>query len=456
MLLIGLLASLSQHASAQIKTTVDLVGVLSSGDQTPFWFQSNRNGMYSSDGSQLLSRFQAYGSENINQNIRILYGADLVARPGVESSIWFNQGFLKLQAFGIELSAGRFHNYSPIHNERLGMGSLGVSGNSTAIPQVRLGLKDWTPIPFTNQFIQIKANISHGWLGSNRVTDDVLYHEKVGHARFGGKFPLNLYGGLAHYVVWGGNNNPRFGDLPSSRKDYWRVFFATGGDDTAPPGEQDFMLGDHLGAWDFGFFLELDDVNIKAYRQFPLETKDNLKFKSPQDALTGLSITFDENFGLPVKEIVYEFLYTKWQDGNIRDNTGPDSRDDFRGNENYYNHTIYLTGWVYEGRTIGNALFTPRLDNQGVSNNRIVAHHVGLTTAIWNMNFTTRGTFSRNSGTWIRPFETPRNQWSFSTGVESPFSYRNQQYTLITEAAFDNGSLVGDQFGLLIGIRWTN
>lgn len=435
---------------------MDVVGVFSAGDQTPFWIQSNRNGVYSAEGSQILSRFKTVGSEHITPNINVFYGAELVARPGEESSIWFNQGFIKLHTYGIELAAGRFENRSPIHNERLSIGSLGVSGNSTPIPQVRIGFVDWTSLPFTQDFIQIKGRIAHGWLGSNRTTDDVLYHEKVGHARIGGNLPLNLYGGLAHYAVWGGNNNPRFGNLPSSGKDFWRVFLATGGDDTAPPGEEDYMLGDHLGAWDFGFFLELDDINVKAYRQFPLETKDNLKFKSPQDALTGISLSFDDNLGIPFTEVVYEYLYTKWQDGPLRENTGPNQRDEFRGNENYYNHTIYTTGWVYEGRTIGNALFTPRLDNQGVSNNRILAHHIGVSSMIHNTKIITRTTFSRNSGTWIYPFDSPKTQWSFSAGIESPFTYRDQQFILLTEAAFDNGSLLGNQLGLLLGIRWTN
>lgn len=445
-----------QNSSAQINASFDLLGVVSTGDQTPFWLQSNRNGMYSADGSQSLGRFQAYGKEDINPKVRFLYGADLVARPGVESSVWFNQGFVKFQAYGVEFSAGRFKNQSPTHNERLSMGSLGVSGNATPIPQVRVGLTDWTSLPFTQNFIQIKGHLAHGWMGSNRVTDDVLYHEKVGHTRFGGNLPLNLYGGVAHYATWGGKNNPRFGDLPSSSADYWRVFFATGGDETAPPGEGDYMLGDHLGAWDFGFFLELGDVDIKAYRQFPLETKDNLKFKSPQDALTGVSFVFDENSTFPLTEFVYEYLYTKWQDGNISTNTAPDRRDNFQGNENYYNHTIYLTGWVYEGRTIGNALFTPRLDNQGVSNNRIVAHHIGLSSTINNVKLTTRATFSRNYGTWLYPFESPKNQWSLLTGIESPFSYRNQQFAVLTNIAYDNGSLIGDQVGLLLGLRWSN
>ncbi len=463
---IGLFAVATNQTEAQINTSAELSGIINSGEQTPFWLQSNRNGIYGTGGSQLMGRFQVHGSEDFTDTVKLFYGGDLITRAGDSSTAFFNQGYLKLQAYNIELAAGRFQHRSPIHNENLSLGSLGVSGNSTPVPQVRLGTVDWVSIPFTQDFIQLRGHFSHGWLGSNRSTDDVLYHEKVGHARFGGSLPINLYGGLAHYAKWGGNNNPRFGDLPANGRDFWRVFFATGGDDSAPPGEEDYMLGDHLGAWDFGFFADIGEIEIKGYRQFPLETKDNLKLKSLQDALTGISITIPESMDFPITEILYEHLYTKWQDGPPRENVvdgvpcselPPDTcRDEQMGNEDYYNHTIYLTGWTYERRTIGNPLFTPRADNQGVNNNRIVGHHVGISSQFNDIQLTTRATYSRNYGTYRHPFDSPKNQWSFSTGVEAPFSYNGHQFSFLTEAAYDNGSLVGDQFGLLLGLRWMN
>ncbi|MDX1642679.1 MAG: hypothetical protein R3220_13340, partial [Balneolaceae bacterium] len=34
--------------------SVDISGIISSEDNTPFWFESNRNGVYSREGSQFL------------------------------------------------------------------------------------------------------------------------------------------------------------------------------------------------------------------------------------------------------------------------------------------------------------------------------------------------------------------------------------------------------------------
>jgi len=443
-------------------------GVVSSSGTTPFWLQSNRHGMFASNGSQLLTRIQAHSTNNqLTNNLILSYGADFIARPGTQSTASFNQGYVRLDAWGVFLQAGRFHNRSPIHGEDLSMGSLGVSGNAPPIPQIRAGLADWTSLPFTRDFIQIKGHLAHGWLGSRRFTDDVLYHEKVGHARFGGDFPLNLYGGLAHYALWGGNNHPVFGDITSSLSDFGRVFVAVGGDDSAPSGDENYILGDHRGGWDFGFFLELDALDLKAYRNFPLETKSNLKLKSLQDALTGIDVSFSEPLVLGLTGFVYEFLYTKWQAGPRREDP-IDERGGFpfEGNENYYNNGLYQTGWAYQGRTIGNPLFIPRDDNRGIENNRIVAHHIGMSFLQKKTEWQIKGTYSRNYGTWGNPFsddptsisgepyDPPRNQLSGVLRVQTPIQLSNlPPLNIVAEIGVDSGDLVGNQIGGILGFQ---
>ena len=476
------------QARAQAGFSFETSALISSENTTPFWLQANRYGMYSQNGTQFLTRLQYHSSfENLGP-FSIHYGADLIARPAINSTINFNQGYLKVRAYGFEMAAGRFHNTSPLHDVELSMGSLGVSTNANPIPQIRIGLDDWQSIPFTNDFIEIKAHLTHGWLGSRRFTDDVLLHEKVGHLRFGGSLPVNLYGGMAHYAKWGGKNHPIDGDIPTRLSDYWNVFFALGGDEFTPGAEQAYALGDHLGAWDFGFYLYLDDVNVKVYRQFPLETKDNLKLKSLQDALTGVSFDFSENVRLPFNRFLYEFLYTKFQDGVRRPNIvngrncaeNPDPaicRDNYRGNEDYYNHGLYRTGWAYNFRTIGNPLFILNEDNLGIVNNRIVAHHIGFISTVGDVQFTGKATYSRNYGKYCdnripdigegelfgiqcenivdtiggRMIE----QWSFLASSVIPLNLSEiPNVSLIFELAFDNGALIGDQFGGLIGVRW--
>lgn len=465
----------------QFRASVETSGIISSTASTPFWFQSNRHGIFTRNGSQFLTRFQFHGKSKTSEHLSFLYGADMIARPGIASTLSFNQGYLKIQSYGFEFASGRFYTTSPFYDELLGLGPLGVSSNASPIPQIRLGLPEWAPLPLTNRFVHIQAHLAHGWLGSRRYTESVLLHEKAMYLRFGGASPFNAYGGVSHFAVWGGKNHPRYGDIPTHFQDFVNVFFSLQGDRSTPGPEQAHALGDHLGTWDFGFFLEHDDYKLHAYRQFLYEDYTNLFFKSYMDALTGISIRFSETLNIPVDRFIYEYLYTKFQAGprESRGDKVGDGRGPYRYNENYYNHNLYRTGWVYNMRTIGNPLFTPSENNLGVLNNRIIAHHFGFVATAGSSTFTGKATFSRNYGKRcdnrvpdigegelfgiecvdevVTVRERSLDQWSFLFGVETPvrLAVTDTGHTVLTlQIAYDNGRLLGDQWGALAGIRW--
>nr|WP_255695632.1 capsule assembly Wzi family protein [Rhodohalobacter sp. 614A] len=465
----------------QAQFSIETTGIISSESNTPFWFDSNRNGIYSREGSQFLTRLQYHNLFDEWEDIDILYGASLIARPGDQSTVSLNQGYVKIQGYGLELAGGRFVDPSPLYDHPLGMGSLGISTNATPIPKLKFGLIDWTPIPFTNNFIHIQGFISHGWLGSERYVNDVLLHEKAGYVKFGGDHVLNIYGGLAHYVLWGGNSpDPSVGDIPSGFSDFIDIFFAQSGDEATPGQDQAYVLGNQLGTWAFGSLIELPETNINIYLQAPIETKYDLKFKNMNDILTGISVDFDEDFNFPIDNFVYEYLYTKNQGGERRLNPDADpSVDLYRGNQNYYNHGIYKTGWAYQFRMIGNPLFKLNEENLGILNNRIVAHHIGVESDFEAFDLFGKVTYSRNYGKrcdnrvpnlgeqelfGIRCENTVDTlpgrvleQWSILAGAEFPLPIiPNENISLRIEAALDNGRLFGDQFGVLTSIIWSN
>lgn len=465
------------QAEAQHRTTIESSAIISSSNETPFWFQSNRNGIYAPDGNQFLMRIQSFRSYDLTSSVSTEIGSDLIARPGASSTLYFNQGYLKLKGYGFELAAGRFINSSPIHNEILSMGSLGVSRNAIPIPQIRFGLSDWTNIPFTNGFVEVKGHLTHGWLGSQRYVDNTLLHEKMGHIRFGGDAFFKPYIGLAHYVQWAGTE-PNGREVPARFKDFLGVFFALGGDERTPGPDQAYVLGNHLGAIDAGFYFSADDYDILVYRQFPFDLKTNLLLKSYMDALTGISIDFPDRVSF-LDHFLYEFLYTKFQAGprELRDDRDPDRRGDYRYNENYYNHFFYRSGWTYNKRAVGNPLFTVNEDNLGIFNNRIVAHHVAFISTIESLKLTGRATFSRNYGKrcdnrvpnlgerelfGIECVNVVENvggksldQWSLQFGVEAPIPVNGKNnLSAYAEFALDSGRLAGSQVGALLGFRW--
>lgn len=462
---------------AQSTTSFETNVVFSTTERTPFWFQSNRHGIFSPNGNQWTSRFQSHQFLDLSSAISMAAGADIVTRPGLNSTFYMNQGYIKLTGFGFELSAGRFHNTSPVNDAELSMGSLGVSHNAIPIPQIRFGLANWAPVPFTNGFIELNGHITHGWLGSRRYISDVLLHEKAAHFRFGGDASFKPYFGIAHYVKWGGTD-PNGREVPTRFSDFINVFFAFEGDERTPGPDQTYALGDHLGAVDFGFFWNLNDYDIVFYRQFPFELLTNVLLKSYMDALTGISVTFPDDVKW-LDHFLYEFLYTKFQAGprELRDDRAPDGRGDYRYNENYYNHYFYRTGWAYNNRSVGNPLFTMNEDNLGFFNNRIVAHHIAFKSTIESVSLTGRATYSRNYGKrcdnrvpdlgeseifgieCVNVVDTIGgrrvDQWSLQVGAETPIPMNGRENLIITaELALDSGEIAGNQIGTLLGFRW--
>lgn len=487
MMITSIMASFSTPAAAQLQITAESGIIGGSGDQTPFWLHMNRHGIHSGEGNQLYANTRLHYTQSLSDTFTWGAGGVLHGRAGSEPVLFLTQGYLSLHGYGFSLKAGAFYNTSPFQNDRVGLGSLGVSTNANPVPQIRLEMDDWLPLPFTAEFLQIKAHVAHGWLGSNRHVDNVLLHEKAGHLRIGGRLPVNVYGGIAHYAHWGGMS-PEFGDIPTRFTDFKSVFLATAGDDDTPGQDQEYILGNHVGTINFGSFIDLSAAEIHIYRQFPIETKDNLKLKSIQDALTGISVIPAGDS--PVRSVVYEFLYTKYQDGPRRPNILSDGlvcldnpnvcRDNYRGNQNYYNHNIYKSGWTYNVRTMGNPLFLVNSDNLGIINNRIVAHHAGIEAEVGEMVVSGKVTYSRNYGRRcdnrfpddigegeIFGIECTDvvytsggqrlDQWSFLAAAEFPvFRSRVQNIHMKAELALDNGNPFGSQAGVLLGLIWRN
>jgi hypothetical protein len=451
------------HISAYGQDTLNIsVGSIVSTKHTPFWLYANNNASYEKNGTQSLLRIQYYRNTDFKDYFNLKFGIDSNARISKNSTINFNQIFGKATIYNIEVLAGRFINISPYYNEILGIGSLGVSGNASPIPQIRIGLANWFSLPFTRNLIRIKGHIAQGWLGSEGYVKHRLYHEKVAYAKLGGDFIFNFYGGLNHYAIWGGQH-PIYGDLPSTFKDFTRIFLAVGGDETAPPGDQNYILGDHLGAWDYGFYLNFKQLKIKLYREFPIETKENLRFETLEDGLTGIELRFRNPLVFGIKNIVYEILYTKNQRGPFRPDPN-NERYPFKGNENYYNNGLYQGGWMYQGNVIGNPLFVPSKNSKGIANNRIVAHHIGISLNISNsINCILKATFSNNHGLWGTQVESKKNTYipfipakkQFSTSIKVNIPIMNG-LLLTTAIAYDRGELVGDNFGFLTSIQVNN
>ncbi len=389
-------------------------------------------------------------------------GADFFARASNSPSLHFQQLYGEIQWSDFTLWGGlRYQQDGYVYNP-LTSGSIAWSENSTPFPKIGIDMA-YRNVPLTGGLLQAKGRLAHGWMEYDRYTTAPMMHEKNLYLRTGLDIPLRLHTGLIHYAIYGGTT-PGFGQNPSSFMDYIRVFFFLGEDDEAIDGEE-YALGDHIGAWDFGLEYDLGAYQFFAYKHFIIETQKELLFNTPQDGLLGFGIRTFES-GSFIDGFVYEFLYTKFQNGPFFPGTVPGQS----GQKNYYNHFIYQTGWTTRGRVIGNPLLFPFEDGEivrtnRIESNRVKAHHIGIygqadANSRYRILFTSAlhyGTYrNRNIALELgEPYdflEGPR-QYHFYMEVEhKPIEDGN--LSIIGALSLDWGEVFPVNAGLILGINW--
>lgn len=466
----------------------------------PHWITANRFGILNDEEHNVgLLRGKIQSSYKITKNLSFGAGIDAIAKqPFIKNqstSLFFQQTFAKLKYGPFELTSGRIERTLGTHAEGISSGSLALSGNTRPIPYILLEVPDYEPVPFTKEFVKFKGTYGHGWLGEGeeRFVKGAYLHEKSLYLKFGGNFKINFSAGLIHFVTWGGNY-PSVGKLPSGFKDYVRLILgksAEGVDLTNPIllGEASNALGNNLGIYDFGLYTNLKNIVILLYHQTPFEDWTGSRLFKNRDRLLGLNVK-NKSRNKVVLNVVYEFLYTKWQSGpGIPGGPGDPPGDSgygfpYGGRDNYYNNAIYKTGWVYQGRVIGTPLFFTEARTQlyfpgfkepdrsgfdfNIVNNRIVAHHIGIEGNLKYFNYKFLSTFTKNFGTYggingginkwgsiedpdaLYAFRPPKSQNYFLLELSShPFS---NNWTLTTAIAWDMGEL-SRNFGILAGIK---
>ena len=98
-----------------------------------------------------------------------------------------------------------------------------------------------------------------------------------------------------------------------------------------------------------------------------------------RDMMLGLEVKLKKVNWL--NDIVFEYLYTKYQSGPIYHDHTQNISDHLAGADDYYNHYLYAAGWSHWGQAIGNPLYKSPIYQDGVlrfENTRFVAFHLGL------------------------------------------------------------------------------
>ncbi len=344
-----------------LQINVGSIGTVAKEGYQPLWLVSNRWGAITDQksdastyagftGSYRFGKKQAASSDPSTKPapFYVRYGLNLINNNHFQDVI-FQEGYIKAGFKNIEVRYGRFKDIPGEVDKDLSSGSMGVSGNALPIPQISIALTNYVDVPFTNGWLQVKGELSHGWFGRERYLTS-YYHEKNLYLRLG-KRKFKVFAGAQHYVEWGGRRDGI--SLDRSFKGFTNVLFATNNADDGsgfnPNSKTAFYrAGDERGLVELGFDLDLKYALLHFYHQTPFDGTWGVNTRNI-DNLSGLSIVPKTKNAI-IKKVLFEFIYTKQAENYAPANA----------RQAYYNNGFYKTGWEYDNRIVGTPLFINR------------------------------------------------------------------------------------------------
>lgn len=448
---------------------IETGAVISGGDHSPFWLTSNQYGLVTTNTTNEWIRAGIKSELSTSKEIDYDYGIFIADRYGKSNKLFLQQAYARMKLYFANFQVGIIEEKFGNQDSILSSGGLLWSGNARPFPKISINIPYYTPVPFTNGYLELKGGLSHGWFGDNQFINNTWLHHKYIQFRLGGKLPVHFNYAFHHFAQWGGEStDPETGKLPQSLKDYLKVFFAKLGDNNAPVSEQMNSLGDHLGSHNFGFDADLSKIKISVYWQTIFEDSSGIAFQNIRDGLWGVSVRTKSNDHI-VNGVVYEFINTTDQSGKYAGYwllNGKKYRDWVQGstyymasgNDNYFNHGYYKFGWTYDEMTIGTPLITsPAVLNGGSSkydylrNNKVVGHHIGIEGIFKNIKYEFFATYTLNYGTNLYAFSSAVKQYSFMLNTH----YNNLLpwgMTASVAVGYDHGELYGNNFGLCLSL----
>ena len=169
-----------------------------------------------------------------------------------------------------------------------------------------------------------------------------------------------------------------------------------------------------------------------------------------------LGAEFNLKYGSWFRNIVFEYIYTKYQSGPIYHDHTEGRSDHISGIDNFYNHYIF-TGWQHWGQAIGNPLYrSPIYNDDGkieFKNNRFVAYHLGLDgRPAERLDYRVLLTYQTGYGTYSDPYTKKQHNTSFL--VEAAYSFP-KQWKVTGTYGMDFGKILGDNSGFQITVSKT-
>ena len=453
----------------EIKYTAEIGTYISTDGNTPFWLRANQygtvpltspivtlRGSVSSDYKKATTKEDQYKLSKFDWG----YGLNIIGNVGKENQFLIPEAYIKAKFGAFEIYAGRRREVFGLVDSTLSSGSYVWSGNALPMPKIEIMNRDFVPLGITKGFLSFKGSFAHGWFENNRTDVKNFYlHQKSLYFRLGkSDWKFKFYGGFNHQVQWGGtlkypdptNLYSIKGQVGSGFNDYLNVVTGrslAGVGDTTKNGVNDATNrgGNHLGTLDLGFELNTDKVNVLLYRQNIYEDGSLAYLSNISDGLNGVSLTFrnSEKKRFRIHKLVVEYLNTTSQGGA----TGSDNTNSrLRGQDNYFNNSVYRDGWSYDKNIIGSPFVN------SIYNSRVQTYFVGISTAINNIEFETKLSFASYYSVYNISL-VKQEQFSGIVKVIVPSNFLGGA-SILGQITFDNkNNSSSNSAGIYIGLR---
>ncbi len=493
--LLALMLPLSSIVTAQypVNYEASFLANAGSGDFAPYYIASNRHGILTQQ-SDALMRLSAWRPLDTSKRFSYGFGADFlggyagslayqrwdaasesfVNHDEAPASAWIQQLYGELKYRSVFLTLGLKEQSSAMLNNALTSGDMIQSGNSRPIPELRVGFIDFVDIPFTDGWMQIQGEISYGrttdskWLENHynyynrHLTTGAWHTYKRAYFRTKPTERLSVTFGAQAAGQFSGKSVfydkgvvKKVDDRKLQLRHFFNMFIPK-------TGEEGYVLGNHLGSWDFMARYRLkNNDELKAYFQWPWEDGSGIGKLNGLDGLWGLE--YRSSRRALVNGVVVEYLDLTNQSGPLHwdpeDNLGTTMTDyQTTGADNYYNNMNY-NGYAHYGMSIGSPFVVSPLYNRdgymAYINNRVRGVHVGVMGNLSDaVDYRLMGSYRKGWGTTFIPLAAPTDDASMMVEV----SYRVPSVkglNLKAQAAFDSGTMYGDNFGALVSVSYS-
>lgn len=468
-----------------------------SDEKTPLWLNANKYGLSSLEKSNGYLRASAihdmkpYDSED-EKKLDYAYGLDIAGAYGYTSTVVIQQAYGEVRWLRGKLTVGSKNWGLELKDNQLSSGSQTLGINARPVPQVRIALDEFWPIPGTKGAINLKGHIAYGMMTDNKWQKDFtaqktkyvengLYHSKAGYIKFGKEYSNLSFTIGAEMVTMFGGTTYNFGDIPSVEngsglKAFWNAFIPTSSQGEVIETTYQNVAGNMLGSWvarldysndywssavyfdhffeDFSSMLLLDydgygtgdEWNVKKDRRFFVyDLKDMM-----------LGFEWKKKLPSAIDAIVLEYIYSKYQCGPLYHDHTITIPDHVCGKDDYYNNYVQPP-YQHWGQVLGNPLYLSPIYNTDelleVENNRFFALHLGIGGHISdNLSYRVLTSYQDALGTYSRPYNAYKKNLNFMAEATYKFPKHWQATAAI---GIDRGNVHGNNTGAQLTVRKT-